>query len=288
MTRDHHQPNDHAAWSTPSPGPAPWSSTTPATYSGRACGGLVSTCSVSCSPANRPASWRWTSAPCRPGGEEARSRCAGEAAVWAAVEPACEPGTANDHHPFASDPMRAGDQAARGPRRHVERAAPNGAARSPSHSRVQRGTDSAAAEPDTGGLSVRTPGWDRTRGHRTSARPIGRTSARRTEDADAASVAGVRTSWLPATTRWAAKLARVAASGPLGHPGRLRGDNACAATLTAAATEQPPNTAQHQAAPRRTALLRRTESRVGRRGGCYPVHETSGKLPMAAIAAAGV
>jgi hypothetical protein len=95
MTRDHHQPNDHAAWSTPSPGPAPWSSTTPATYSGRACGGLVSTCSVSCSPANRPAPWRWTSVPCRPGGEEARSRCAGEAAVWAAVEPACEPGTAN-------------------------------------------------------------------------------------------------------------------------------------------------------------------------------------------------
>jgi hypothetical protein len=31
--------------------------------------------------------------PCRPGGEVARSRCAGEAAAWAAVEPSCEPGT---------------------------------------------------------------------------------------------------------------------------------------------------------------------------------------------------
>jgi hypothetical protein len=146
MTRDHHQPNDHAAWSTPSPGPAPWSSTTPATYPGRACGGLVSTCSVSCSPANRPAPWRWTSVPCRPGGEEARSRCAGEAAAWAAVEPACEPGTANA---APSLPVRSGSgRRPSRPRTAARRThCANGAARSPSHSRVQRGTDSAVAEP---------------------------------------------------------------------------------------------------------------------------------------------
>jgi hypothetical protein len=167
------------------------------------------------------------------------------------------------HHPFPSDLMRSGDQAASGPRRHVEPAAPNGAARStepfqgPARHR-QRGCRAA----DTGGLSVRTPGWIRSRGHRTcghrtSARPIGRTSARRTEDADRATtgVAGVRTCWRPATTRWAANLAGAAASGPLGHPLRLRGDTTCAAALTAAATEQLRSTAQHEAAPRRTALV---------------------------------
>jgi hypothetical protein len=233
----------------------------------------VSTCSVSCSPTNRTAPWRWTSAPVGPA---ARWRAAGAPAKrrpGLPSNPRASQARSTQHHPFPSDLMRAGDQAASGPRRHVEPAAPSGSARStepyqgPARHR-QRGCRAA----DTGGLSVRTPRWNRSRGHRTrghrtrghrtrghqtSARPIGRTSARRTEDADRATtgVAGVRTCWRPATTRWAANLAGAAASGPLGHPLRLRGDNICAAALTAAATEQLRSTAQHEAAPRRTAVV---------------------------------
>jgi len=89
----------------------------------------------------------------------------------------------------------------------------------------QRGCRAA----DTGGPSVRTPGWHRsrghrTRGHRTSARPIGRTSARRTEDADRATtgVAGVRTSLATGDhSLGRPDLARVAGSGRLAtHNGR--------------------------------------------------------------------
>jgi hypothetical protein len=60
----------------------------------------------------------------------------------------------------------------------------------PTHARIQRGADSADAGATViGGVSVRTPGsrrsrGHRSRGHRTSARPSGQTSARRTADPD--------------------------------------------------------------------------------------------------------
>ena len=54
-TQDHHQPNDHPAWSPP-PLSSPWSGTMPATCPGCTCGrDWVSTCWFSCSAANRPA-----------------------------------------------------------------------------------------------------------------------------------------------------------------------------------------------------------------------------------------
>jgi hypothetical protein len=43
------------------PGPAPWSGITPATCPGRTYGGLCEHLLLPCSPANRPAPWRWTS-----------------------------------------------------------------------------------------------------------------------------------------------------------------------------------------------------------------------------------
>ena len=98
--------------------------------------------------------------------------------------------------------------------------------------------------PDARMLDVRSTGWtdtptaDRTR--RTGQRP---------------GLADVRTSSRPATPAGRPDLARVTATGALGHPRRLRGDGTCAAALTAAATGQLPSTARHEAAPRRTALV---------------------------------
>src|SRR5215217_904597 len=110
----------------------------------------------------------------------------------------------------------------------------------------------------------------RTRGRWTSARPVGRTSPRWTGDADRATtgLAGVRTSSRPATTRWAAQASPGSRRlGALGHPGRLRGDGTYAAALTAAATGQLPSTARHEAAARRTAVLKRESPGVRRRVG---------------------
>jgi hypothetical protein len=98
--------------------------------------GSVSTCFVSCSLANRPAPWPWTSALGRPGSEAARSLGAGQAAALGCRRPSCEPGRANAAQPFPSGPMRAGDHAVRGLRQHVEPAAPNGGG--PPHPRAPR------------------------------------------------------------------------------------------------------------------------------------------------------
>ena len=212
-TQDHHQPNDHGAWSLP-PGPAPWSGITSTTCPNAPAGGLVSTRSFSCSPANRPAPWRWTSSLVGQAARRRPSLCACDTAAQIRHRPSCEPPTANAAPSLPSDPMRAGDHAARGPRRHVEPIAPTGAARPPSHSTGQRGSDSAAAEP-------RTP-ETRPSGHTCMAPDAWtpdawtpdvrltdwtRTSAQRTEHADRATtgVAGVRTSSRPATNRWAAR-----------------------------------------------------------------------------------
>ena len=153
--------------------------------------------------------------PRRPGGaRRRRSLCACDTAAQIRHRPSCEPPTANAAPSLPSDPMRAGDHAARGPRRHVEPITPTGAARPPSQSTGQRGSDSAAAEP-------RTP-ETRPSGHTCMAPDAWtpdawtpdvrltdwtRTSAQRTEHADRATtgVAGVRTSSRPATNRWAAR-----------------------------------------------------------------------------------
>ena len=109
----------------------------------------MSTRSFSCSPGNRPAPWRWTSSLVGQAARRRRSLCARDTAAQIRHRPSCEPPTANAAPSLPSDPMRAGDHAARGPRRHVEPIAPTGAARPPSHSTGQRGSDSAAAEPRT-------------------------------------------------------------------------------------------------------------------------------------------
>jgi hypothetical protein len=176
--------------------------------------GLVSTRSFSCSPANRPAPWRWTSSLVGQAARRRRSLCACDAAAQVCRRPSCEPPTANAAPSLPSDPMRAGDHAARGPRRHVEPIAPNGDGPPPRAiprasavrtARLQsRGyrrpvrPDTRMAPvawtPDAWTPDVRLTDWTRT-------------SAQRTEDADRATtgVAGIRTSSRPATNRWAAR-----------------------------------------------------------------------------------
>ena len=173
----------------------------------------MSTRSFSCSPANRPAPWHWTSSLAGQAARRRRSLCACDAA--AQIPPSTlVRATANAAPSLPSDPMRAGDHAARGPRRHVEPIAPNGDG--PPHRAIPRAS------------AVRTARLH-SRGHRRPVRPDTcmapvawtprawtpdvrltdwtRTSAQRTEDADRATtgVAGVRTSSRPATTRWAAR-----------------------------------------------------------------------------------
>jgi hypothetical protein len=175
--------------------------------------------------------------------------------------------------------MQAGDHAARRPRRHVDPLRPAGRPATPSHSGVQRGTDSAAAAPRTpqacpsGHLDapdawtpdawtpdVRSTGWTdiprRTgRGGQGNNRPGPASGHPRDRRPPA------RRPDLPGSRR----------PGALGHPGRLRGDGTCAAALTAV-TGQLPSTARHEAAPRRTAVLGKDcGSRVVRNGDGHPL-----------------
>jgi hypothetical protein len=192
----------------------------------------VSTCSLACSPANRPAPWRWTSSLGRPGGE--RGAAAGAHArrrPRSAVDPRASHALPTLDHLFPARPdSGSDDQAARRPQRHVEPGPPNPGCPTAPTSGIQRGPDSADAEAaDTGRPSVRTPVCPDTwitpdawtpdaRGHRTPARPGGRTSARRRER---------RTAWPasghPRRPRWRRppagrpNLARVAPSSALGN-----------------------------------------------------------------------
>jgi hypothetical protein len=125
-TRDHHSPNDHAAWSPPHV-PGPWSGTTPTTAQDTL-RGPVSNCSIH-APRHPLAPWPWTIARGRPGSEAARSLGASQVAALGCRRPSCEPARANAAPAPPIGPMRAGDHAVRGPRRHVESAAPTGAAR---------------------------------------------------------------------------------------------------------------------------------------------------------------
>jgi hypothetical protein len=160
-TRDHHQPTDHSAWSPPL-GPGPWS------------GGQA--------------------AP-QPGSRPSRR-------TWATVDPRASQGRPTSHHRFPLGPMPAGDHAAHGPRRHVDPLRPTeGRPTTPSHSRAQRGPDSAAAP--------RTPEACPS-GHLDTGCPLDRLDGRPdggTVDADRATtgLASVRTSSRPATIRWAAR-----------------------------------------------------------------------------------
>ena len=260
--------NDHAAWSPPL-GPGPLVSTTPASCPGRPAG-PVSTCSVPCSPASRPASWPWTSA--RVGRWGQGGAAAGTPAKrrpWARGRPSCEPATATAA-PSLSRQDRCG-QATTPPADHggmSTRCARPGRPATPSQSGVQRADRAAAAprtpervRPDT--RMPRTPGH-RTRGCWMSARPVGRTSPRRTGRGGQGNDRPGRRPDILATgdTPWAARPRPGSPRlGALGHPRRLRGDGTCATALTAA-TGQLPSTARHEAAPRRTALLGRFSGRA--------------------------
>jgi hypothetical protein len=223
--------------------------------------GPVSTCSVQCSPASRPAPWPGTSARIGPlGPRRRRRRNAGQAAALATVDLVRASHGQPRTIPLPSGPMPAGHHAAHRPQAHRP-AAPGRAARHTEPLRVQRGADrSGGSAADTRGLSVRTPGWHRTPGHRTpgrwmSARPVGRTSHGGPDEADRATtdLAGVRT---PRDRRPPARRPDLAGSrhlGALGHPRRLRGDGTCAAALTAATTGPLPSTAGIR--PRPGALL---------------------------------
>jgi hypothetical protein len=89
-------------------------------------GGLVSSWVFSCSqPTDRhPGAGPAPMSAKRPG--RRRSLCACDAAAQVCRRPSCGPPRPTQHHPFPSGPVRAGDHAARGPRRHVEPIAPSG------------------------------------------------------------------------------------------------------------------------------------------------------------------
>jgi hypothetical protein len=226
----------------------------------------VSTCFVPCSPPPRR-----HSGPAPVSARRRRSRDADQAAALARVNPRASQARPTPHHPFPSGSMQAGDHAARGPRRHVDPLRPTGGG--PPHRATPGSSAARTARRQRRGhrsVSVRTPGWHWTPDAWTlDVRSTGWTDVPTTGP-------GMRTGQRPAwpasghlatgDTRWAARpRPRSRRLGALGHPRRLRGDGTRAAALTAAATGQLPSTARHEAAPRRTALLRRSGSRVLRR-----------------------
>jgi hypothetical protein len=149
----------------------------------------VSTCSLPCSPANRPAPWRWTSFLGQPGGERGAAACAtAKRRPRSAVDTRAGHALPTFDHPSQPGRIRAATTKPLGDHSDTSNPGPpNVACPAAPTSGMQRGPDSADAEAtDTGRLAVRTPGshrspGHRTPGHRTSTRPSGRTSARRTE-----------------------------------------------------------------------------------------------------------
>jgi hypothetical protein len=223
------------------------------------------TCSFSCSPANRPASWRWTSSLA---GHGAAACARAMRRPRSAVDPRASHPRPTQHHPFPSGPMRAGDHAARGPRRHVEPIAPN--EDGPPHraipgsspvrtARLQSHGHRRPVRPDTWMAPVAwTPdAWtpDVRVTDRTDVRLTDRTDVRtadRGRGQATTGVAGVRTSSRPATTRWAAR--------PRPDPsvwGRLATHDGSAATTPAPRPWPPPlnNCPAPPSTPRLGALL---------------------------------
>ena len=130
-TQDHHQTNDHGAWSLP-PCAAPWSDTTPATCPGRTGGGTGEHLLFSCSPANRPAPWRWASSLV---GQAAACARAMRRAQVCRRPPASHP-RPPQRHPFPSGPC---GQTTTPPADHggtSKPLRPTGRPASPSHSRA--------------------------------------------------------------------------------------------------------------------------------------------------------
>ena len=166
-TQDHHQPNDHGAWSLP-PGPAPWSGITPTTCPNAPAGGLVSTRSFSCSPANRPAPWRWTSSLVGQAARRRRSLCACDTAAQIRHRPSCEPPTANAAPSLPSDPC---GQATTPPADHGDTSNPLPQRGRPAHRAIPRASAVRTARLQSRGhrrpVRPDTPAWHRTRGHRT-------------------------------------------------------------------------------------------------------------------------
>jgi hypothetical protein len=130
--------------------------------------GLVSTCSVPCSPATQPAPWPRTSARVGPAARRPRSRDAGPAAALGWGQPRASQARPTPHHPLPSGPMQAtmppADHGARRP------AAPNPGRPATRATPVQRGADSPAARRGHR-RPVRPDTWmQRTPGHRTPGR----------------------------------------------------------------------------------------------------------------------
>jgi hypothetical protein len=193
-------------------------------------------------------------APCQPAGTKAapqpERRPSGGLGYG---RPSCEPATAN-----AAPSLPVRPDAGRRPRRPPTMGArrplrPAGAARqraTPGSSTARTGRRQRRGHQS---LSVRTPGCTghRTPGPWTSARPVGRTSPRRT---GRGGQGNDRPGRRPDSSRPTTPAGRPTSPGSrrlgaLGHPRRLRGDGTYATALTAAATGQLPSTARHQAAP---------------------------------------
>jgi hypothetical protein len=203
-------PNDHPAWS-PAAGPGPWSAPRRRDRPGRPAGaGEHPLPPMLPAPAGTLA---WTSpVSARRGQGGAAAGTPAKRRPWARVDPPASQHRPPPHHRFLSGPRTVGDHAARRPRGTSTRCAQPGWPAPPSHSRVRRGPDNAAAAPRTpeacpsGHLDARTPGH-RTPGRWTSARPAGRTSPRRTgRGGQGNDRPGRRPDILAAaTTRWAAR-----------------------------------------------------------------------------------
>jgi hypothetical protein len=203
-----------------------------------------------------------------------RSLCAYQAAVSTAAQlcprHSCERRTANVGSSLPRQARFGQRRASRSPTTATRRTwcARRGLPRRTDVFRIQRGADSLDAEAaDTGRLSVRTPGshqsrGHRTPGHRTSARPVGWTDVRTTdrERGQGDDRHGRRPDTLdghgdrdhPLGFQISLGLQRLRRSATHG------GDTVMtptSAALIAAPTGQLRNTARHEVAPRRTALL---------------------------------
>jgi hypothetical protein len=220
-------------------------------------------------PRHRPTPWPWTSARVGPLGlRRRRSRDAGQAAALATVDLMGVRHGQPPHHPFPSGPRQAGDHAARGPRRHVDPLRPAGAAHhtEPLQGPARPGQRGGSAA-DTRGLSVRTPGCT---GRLDTGRPPDRLDGRPQGGQWRRTVR--RTAWLASGHPRCPRRRRP----PAGWPKLAWGCSVCGARQPMTAcddetcrrgTKQLPSTARHEAAPRRTALLKRESPGVRRRVG---------------------
>jgi hypothetical protein len=146
---------------------------------------------------------------------------------------------------------------------HVDRLSPREAAH---HTELLQGParrgQCGGSAADTGGPSVRTPGHTKRldAGRVDAGRPLDRLDApshgglgTQTRQRPAWPASGHPRDRRPPGGRPDSPGSR--RLGALGYPERLRGDGTCAAALTSAAIGRLPSTAQHEAAPRRTAVV---------------------------------